>query len=126
MKAIVVVTTVGTEDQANLIARELVARRLAACVNAVTGVRSTYRWQGKICTDGEIMLVIKTADSEFDAVAATIHELHSYELPEILSFSVDRGDFAFLRWISDSVDKHADFPDDDAEDDEPPFAADED
>jgi periplasmic divalent cation tolerance protein len=125
MRAIVVLTTVGTEEQANLIARELVARRLAACVNALPGVRSTYRWQGTICTDGEIMLVIKTADSEFDAVAATIHELHAYELPEILSFPVERGDFAFLRWIADSVDKHADFADDEA-DDELPYAADED
>lgn len=125
MKAIVVVTTVGTEEQANLIARELVARRLAACVNAVPGIRSTYRWKGKICTDGETMLVIKTADSEFDAVAATIHELHTYELPEILSFPVDRGDFAFLHWISDSVDKHADFADDEIDDGQP-FAADED
>jgi periplasmic divalent cation tolerance protein len=126
MRAIVMVTTVGTEEQANLIARELVARRQAACVNAVHGVRSTYRWQGKICTDGEIMLVVKTEESEFDAVAATIRELHSYELPEILSFPVDRGDPAFLRWIADSVDKQADFPDEDEEedDDEPAFSSD--
>jgi periplasmic divalent cation tolerance protein len=122
MRAIVIVTTVGTEEQANLIARELVARRQAACVNAVPGVRSTYRWKGKICTDGEIMLVVKTAESEFDAVAATIRELHSYELPEILSFPVDRGDPGFLRWIADSVDKQADFPDE--EDEEPSFATD--
>jgi periplasmic divalent cation tolerance protein len=123
MRAIVIVTTVGTEEQANLIARELVARRQAACVNAVPGVRSTYRWKGKICTDGEIMLVVKTAEAEFDAVAATIRELHSYELPEILSFPVDRGDPGFLRWIADSVDKQADFPDEE-EDEEPSFATD--
>lgn len=124
MRAIVIVTTVGTEEQANLIARELVARRQAACVNAVPGVRSTYRWQGKICTDGEIMLVVKTAESEFDAVAATIRELHSYELPEILSFPVDRGDPGFLRWIADSVDKQALFADEDDEDDDSALASD--
>ena len=97
MQAIVIVTTVGTEDQANLLARELIARRQAACVNVVPGVRSTYRWQGKICTDGEMMLVVKTLAGEFDAVAATIGELHTYELPEILSFPVERGDDALPR-----------------------------
>ena len=125
MRAIVIVTTVGTEEQANLIARELVARRQAACVNAVPGVRSTYRWKGKICTDGEIMLVVKTAAAEFDAVAATIRELHAYERPEILSFPVDRGDPGFLRWIADSVDKQAAFADeDDDEAGDPAFASD--
>ena len=115
MRAIVIVTTVGTEDQANLLARELIARRQAACVNVVPGVRSTYRWKGKICTDGEMMLVVKTLDSEFDAVAATIRELHTYELPEILSFPVDRGDARFLEWIAASVDKDAEFADEDDE-----------
>ena len=115
MRAIVIVTTVGTEDQANLLARELIARRQAACVNVVPGVRSTYRWKGKICTDGEMMLVVKTLDGEFDAVAATIRELHTYELPEILSFPVDRGDARFLEWIAASVDKDAEFADEDDE-----------
>ena len=52
MAGIVVVTTVGTEEQANLLAREIVGRRQAACVNILPGVRSVYRWQGKICQDG--------------------------------------------------------------------------
>jgi periplasmic divalent cation tolerance protein len=115
MRAIVVVTTVGTEDQAHLIARELIARRHAACVNIVPGLRSVYRWQGKICTDGEMMLVIKTVADEFEGVAATIRELHAYELPEILSFPVDRGDPRFLEWIGSAVDKDAEFGDEDDE-----------
>lgn len=123
MGAIVVATTVGTEEQANSIARELVARRQAASVNIVSGVRSVYRWKGKICTDGELFLFIKTESSEFEAVAATIRELHSYELPEILAFAVTRGEEDFLAWISHNVDKSAPFPDDD-EDDEPPFGED--
>jgi len=118
MRAIVVVTTVGTEDQAHLISRELVARRQAACVNALPGIRSTYRWKGQICTDGEMMLIVKTTDAEFDAVAATIRELHTYELPEILAFPVERGDASFLRWIAESVDKDADFADDDDDDED--------
>lgn len=111
MRAIVVVTTVGTEEQAYEIARELVARRQAACVNVVHGVRSIYRWKGKICKDGELLLIIKTLESEFDGVASTIRELHSYELPEILSFQVTRGEQSFLDWIHSSVDKQADFSD---------------
>jgi periplasmic divalent cation tolerance protein len=118
MRAIVVVTTVGTEEQAYLIAREIVARRQAACVNVVPGIRSIYRWKGKICKDGELLLIIKTLEGEFEGVAATIRELHSYELPEILSFTVSHGERGFLDWIAGSVDKDAVFDDDDEEDEE--------
>lgn len=112
MRAIVVVTTVGTEEQANLIAQELIARRHAACVNVLPGVRSYYRWQRKICKDDEFMLVIKSCEAEFDQVAATIQELHNYDLPEILAFGVHQGEPGFLDWISTCVDKDADFDDD--------------
>lgn len=116
MRATAVVTTVGTEEQANLIARELIARRQAACVNIVPGIRSTYRWKGKICSDTEFLLIAKTLESEFDAAAATIRELHSYELPEILTFDVGKGDPNFLRWIASATDKEADFADEEDED----------
>jgi periplasmic divalent cation tolerance protein len=108
----VVVTTVGDEQQANEIARELVARRHAACVNMLPGIRSCYRWQGKICRDSEILLMIKTTEEEYDQVAATIRELHEYDLPEILAFEIKKGDPAFLDWIRGSLDKNAaDFDD---------------
>ncbi len=116
MQAIVVMTTVGTEEQAYLIAREIIARRQAACVNIVPGLRSIYRWKGKICKDGELLLIVKTLEGEMEGVTATIRELHSYELPEILSFQVDRGEEGFLGWIAASVDKEAEFADE--EDDE--------
>ena len=116
MQPIVVMTTVGTEEQANLIAREIVERRQAACVNIVPGIRSVYRWKGKICRDGELLLIVKTLEGEMEGVVATIRELHSYELPEILSFHVDHGEQGFLGWIAASVDKEAEFPDDDDED----------
>jgi periplasmic divalent cation tolerance protein len=122
MRAIVVVTTVGTEEQAYLIAREIIARRQAACVNIIPAIRSIYRWKGKICKDGELLLVVKTLQQEFEGVAATIRELHSYELPEILSFGVSQGDQGFLDWIASSVDKEAEFSDE--EEDEIAYAAD--
>lgn len=117
--AIVVVTSVGTEEQANLIARELVARRHAGCVNVIPGVRSTYRWKGRICHDSEYLLVVKTLAGEFDLVRAAIRELHTYELPEILAFGVQQGDPAFLEWIAMGLDKQAPFVDDEPDDDEP-------
>lgn len=115
MRAIVIITTVGTEEQAYTIAREIVARRQAACVNIVPGIRSIYRWKGKICKDGELLLIVKTLERELDGATATIRELHSYELPEILAFNVDRGEPRFLDWIASSVDKDAEFAEEDEE-----------
>lgn len=115
MRAIVVVTTVGTEEQAYTIAREIVARRQAACVNIVPGIRSIYRWKGKICKDGELLLIVKTLEDEYEEVAATIRELHNYELPEILTFNVGRGEQRFLEWIASSVDKNVELSEEDEE-----------
>ena len=109
MSAIVVITTVGDEEQGNQLARELVARRHAACVNMIPGLKSFYRWQGKICRDSEYLLVIKTMSEEYESVAATIRELHSYDVPEILAFNIARGDAPFLDWIAGSLDKEAAF-----------------
>ena len=100
MSAIVVVTTVGTQDQANLIAEELVERRLASSVNIITIQRSVYRWQGKICDDSEYLLVVKTMARRYEEIETAIGALHSYELPEILAFSVSRGEARFLDWIT--------------------------
>ena len=111
MPAIVVVLTAGTEEQANLLAEELVHRRLASCVNVVPGIRSVYRWQGKICRDSEWLLLVKTMHSEYEAIEAAVRELHSYEVPEILALTVRRGEKRFLRWIAESLDKAAAFSD---------------
>jgi periplasmic divalent cation tolerance protein len=87
-------------------------------VNILPGVRSIYRWKGKICKDGELMLVVKTLEQELDGVSATIRELHSYELPEILSFRALGGEANFLEWIASSVDKAGLSEDDEDEDEE--------
>ncbi len=115
MSAIMMVTTVGDEEQGKLIARELVGRRHAACVNMVAGVRSFYRWQGEVCDDAEYLLVIKTMASQFEAVTRTIQELHSYDLPEILAFDITKGEAGFLEWIAGSLDKEADFGNEDGD-----------
>ena len=112
MSAVVVVTTVGTEEEANSLAEELVGRRHAACVNVVPVRRSVYRWQGKLCADSEFLLVIKSVADEYPAIEAAIQELHSYELPEILCFDVRRGEEKFLSWLAESVVKGAPGSDD--------------
>ena len=100
---IVVLTTAGTEEQADTIARGLVEAELAACVNVVGGARSTYRWQGSVTKDAELLLVVKTTSDRFEAVRAKIRELHSYELPEVIALPIVDADPAILDWIRDSV-----------------------
>lgn len=96
---VIILTSVGTEEQALGIGEALVRRRVAACVNMVPSVRSIYRWKGKVCEDSEYLLVIKTLAREYNGVAMTIRELNSYELPEILSFSLRDADRRFCEWI---------------------------
>ncbi len=94
-----IVTSVGTEQQAVEISEELVAKRLATCINIVPCLRSIYRWKGKVCEDTEYLLLIKTPKRLFDQVSETIRELHSYELPEILGLDVDQAEETFQEWI---------------------------
>lgn len=99
MQAILVVTTVGTEEEANELAQELVERHHSCCVNILPIHRSVYRWRGKICTDSEFMLIIKALDASYPAIEAAIKEIHRYELPEILAFDIKQGEEGFLHWI---------------------------
>jgi len=96
---IVVVTSVGTEEQAIDVAHALVRSRRAACVNIVPNVHSVYRWKGRVCDDGEMLLVIKTRSSQFESVRETIQRVNTYELPEILGYRVDMASPAFAAWI---------------------------
>ena len=97
---IVVVTSVGTEDQALDIAHELIRSRQAACVNLLPNVHSIYRWKGRVCSDGEFLLLIKTRAKEFAGVRETILKLNTYELPEVLAYRVDEASPAFADWIA--------------------------
>jgi periplasmic divalent cation tolerance protein len=101
----VVLTTAGSEAEASRIAQALVERRLAACVNVVPGVASTYRWQGAVRTDPEWLLVVKTRRDRFEEVRAAIRELHSYELPEVVMLGVEEGDAAYLAWIDACISR---------------------
>ena len=101
--AAVVMSAAGSEEEASRIARALVERRLAACVNVVPGVASTYRWHGAVRTDAEWLLVVKTRRDRFEEVSLAIRELHSYELPEVVMLDIAAGDPAYLDWIDANV-----------------------
>jgi periplasmic divalent cation tolerance protein len=110
VKPIVVLTTAGTQQQANRLAEELVDRRQAACVNIIPIQRSVYRWQGQVCDDSEFLLLIKSTDTEWDAVQETVRELHEYDLPELLAFDVAHGEARFLEWMLDSIGNKGERP----------------
>ena len=93
-------TTAGSEEQALQIARGLVERRLAACVNVVGTVCSVYRWQGKIVEEGEKLLLIKTEQRLLPRLRAAIRELHSYDLPELIALPIEDGDPEYLSWLA--------------------------
>ncbi|MCU1308898.1 MAG: periplasmic divalent cation tolerance protein [Candidatus Angelobacter sp.] len=99
----IILTTTGSKEEARKIANALVERRLAACVNIVPKVESIYRWEGKIETAEEWLLIIKTQSSAFGRVRDAIKELHSYDLPECVSISIDEGSGEYLQWIADQV-----------------------
>jgi periplasmic divalent cation tolerance protein len=99
----IVLTTAGSEQEARKIAFALVERRLAACVNVLPRVQSLYRWQGKVESAEEWLLVIKTTAIRFEAVRDTIRELHSYELPECLCVAIEDGSPEYLEWLGAGV-----------------------
>jgi periplasmic divalent cation tolerance protein len=99
----IVLTTTGNRDEAEKIARSLVERELAACVNILGPMTSIYRWKGKIEDADEFLLLVKTTEDAFEQVKTAIRELHSYEMPEIVELGVARGESKYLAWIERSV-----------------------
>jgi periplasmic divalent cation tolerance protein len=97
-------TAAPSREVADAIALALLERRLAACVQVVGPVRSTYRWQGSIESAEEWLCLIKTTRARYDALERAIRELHPYETPEVIALPIVAGDAAYLRWISDQID----------------------
>jgi periplasmic divalent cation tolerance protein len=98
-----IISTAGSREEASRIARALVEEKLAACVNIVGPIQSVYRWEGKIDSAQEFLMLIKTT-SRISGVAITrIRELHSYDLPEAIEMNIDGGSSDYLKWIRDTV-----------------------
>ena len=99
----VLLTTAGSEEEARKLAHALVERKLAACVNIVPQVESIYRWQGKVETANEWILIVKTSREQAKEIEQALRELHSYELPECIWLDVAGGSDAYLRWLGENV-----------------------
>lgn len=95
--------TCADEDSARSLARQLLERRLVACVNLIPGVTSMYWWEGRIQEDAEVLLVGKTDAARLPDLLAAVGDLHSYSVPEVLALPVEVGASEYLRWVSDSV-----------------------
>ncbi len=99
----IVLSTAGSEEEAQKIARHLVEHQLAACVNVVARVESIYRWQGKVESSQEWLLLIKTSAEYFSRVRDAIRELHSYDLPECIAIAIEDGSSEYLDWLAKSL-----------------------
>lgn len=91
--------TVPNEEVGARLARAIVEAGDAACVNLVPGLRSIYRWQGEICDDAELLLVMKTTRSRCEALSRHVSELHPYDTPELIALPVEAGLHAYLEWV---------------------------
>jgi periplasmic divalent cation tolerance protein len=102
--ALLVITSAPDRKVALTIARELIERRLAACVNVLGACDSIYRWQGQVEAARELPLLIKTRPAAYPDVEATIRKLHPYELPEIVAVPIERGLPEYLQWVTAQID----------------------
>jgi periplasmic divalent cation tolerance protein len=99
----IILTTAGSKEEAGNIAHALVERKLAACVNIVPRIGSVYRWQGKVETAQEWLLLIKTQVKLYERVRDALKELHSYDLPECVMLEVSAGSSEYLNWIAENT-----------------------
>jgi periplasmic divalent cation tolerance protein len=98
-KHIVVLITAPDEETGREIARALLAENLAACINITSPIRSIFRWEGEICDDGEVLLIIKTRPELFEQVLRVVKDNHPYEVPEVIALPIVMGLPEYLSWI---------------------------
>lgn len=102
-ETIIVFCTCGSQKEASHVAKELVEKRLAACVNIIPTMQSVYRWEDRVEEASEHLLLIKSTAKLFERLRKSIVELHSYEVPEIIAVPVAEGTEPYLCWVKESV-----------------------
>lgn len=100
---IVIYITTGSISEAKKIGRTLVEEKLVACSNIISPIRSIYSWQGKICDDKEVLMVLKTKKKLFKQIAKRVEELHSYDVPEIIAIPIIEGSSKYISWINEET-----------------------
>jgi periplasmic divalent cation tolerance protein len=101
--AIVVLTTVASEEEAVRLVRVLLERRLIACGTLVPGTRSLYRWQNRVADEREVLVLLKTRSARLESLQGAFGELHPYKVPELLALSVAAGFDKYLEWINNET-----------------------
>ena len=99
----IALTTCDSLEAASTLARSLLEKRCAACVNVVPGVRSFYWWEDEIQEDGEVLLVMKTDAAHLPALTEAVQELHSYDVPELVVLPIEGGSHPYLDWIGENL-----------------------
>jgi len=97
---IVVLITAPSKEVGKQIARALLEQELAACVNIISSIDSLYTWEGKICDDEEVLLVVKSRAELFeDQLVPAVQAIHPYQVPEIIALPIKMGAKSYLDWI---------------------------
>lgn len=99
----IVLTTLGSRDDARSLVRRLVTDRLVACGTVVENAFSIYEWQGKLEETPEVLVVMKTRQDRWDRLQEVVHELHPYDVPELLALPVEKGLPAYLEWLAEQT-----------------------
>lgn len=102
-EAVAVFITAPNEQEAERLAGALVGESLAGCVNIIKGIRSIYRWQGKIEDEAEILLIVKTQKVLFERLCSRVRELHSYQVPEVIALPITAGLPEYISWLEDAT-----------------------
>ena len=96
---LIVLVTTASQKEAVKIGEEMVSARLAACANVIPGIKSIYRWNGKIVKSGEALLILKSTKLRYQALEEAIKAMHSYETPEIVALEVRAGLDQYMNWV---------------------------
>lgn len=104
-KPVLVYTTIDSQEKAEAMAAVLVGQRLAACVNILPGMRSVYRWEGRIETGAEVVMLVKTRRSLAEAVMAAIRDNHHYQTPALMVLPIEAGSPDYFRWLMTETEK---------------------
>ena len=99
----VIFITAGSKEEAEKLSRGMIEKKFAFCVNAVSGIQSTYHWKGKLHVDDEILLIAKTRQQKYSALENWVKQNHSYDVPEIISLPIQKGLPEYLKAIDDWV-----------------------
>ena len=100
---VVLFCAAASDEEAHRIAQALVKDALAACVNRIAGVRSTYTWKGELCDECEVLLIIKSRRELVDRIIRQIKDMHSYDVPEVIVLPIIAGSEDYLNWMKESL-----------------------